>query len=924
VEPTSPAGTERPRLRRDLEFTHRQAGGATEVIVCDPRTGRYFRAGELEAALFALLDGETELSAIATRMASEFDGLPAEDIPAFVGQIDRLGFLESSVVAAAARLPLYRRLLYAQLRIANPDRLFARLIPSVGWLYRPVGWAAVAALFLVAGAVAAVSQEEVLRQAAATDTPGFWLRLWLGLSLVSTLHEFGHGLTCRFFGGRSTGIGLLWMYGLPCFYCDVSGAWMLPKKSQRIWVGAAGLYYQFIAGAVALLLWRVLEPGTFASDLLLAMAASCGLLSLINLNPLLKLDGYYLLSDWLEIPNLRQRAFDTLGQRLARFWFGESGDGEKQPFSPPQPGSPEWREQRIYLWYAALTVLFLAWLLTRLLWNVGGALIGRLGGTGALLFLLLAAVAFGPPAARACAACGRRVVRWKEIPMGGRRRLLGAGGALLLGALILALGRWELHLTSPCKLEAAARAAVRAHTDGRVAELTTHEGARVRRGQVVGHLATFEREQRLRERRTQLEITRLQVSAMEDRLPILAAATERDTADAETGAQDSRIRLREERETLPRRVGEAQGRVAAAQAELQAARSRLAEARAAVEAQSRIASRLRSDTDRAVRGDDPPAIAAARELWQRRVVEAKLAESHYRRIHQLVDEGAMAPEQLDTARAGDEAAARRSAEALQAFTAEGKNLREAAEDAENELVRRRATLQAARAAEEAAAANASAARDAARQVASTSRPARLETARLRAAGGAATLAAARAAQRELLARRTEISVKRQEEDRLASQIAILEDQIRRSNLLAPCDGVVTTPRVEEQIGAHFDEGDPVFEVEDPASIFTRIFVNEKELGDIRSGQPVALRVAACPERIYQGQVSEIAPRAEPGGSAAFPTNIVEVRLRVENPTGELRPGMSGWAKIDCGRRPLGAILLRRVTRYLRTEVWSWF
>jgi len=50
----------------------------------------------------------------------------------------------------------------------------------------------------------------------------------------------------------------------------------------------------------------------------------------------------------------------------------------------------------------------------------------------------------------------------------------------------------------------------------------------------------------------------------------------------------------------------------------------------------------------------------------------------------------------------------------------------------------------------------------------------------------------------------------------------------------------------------------------------------------------------------------------------------EVRLRVENPTGELRPGMSGWAKIDCGRRPLGAVLLRRVSRYLRTEVWSWF
>jgi multidrug efflux pump subunit AcrA (membrane-fusion protein) len=181
-------------------------------------------------------------------------------------------------------------------------------------------------------------------------------------------------------------------------------------------------------------------------------------------------------------------------------------------------------------------------------------------------------------------------------------------------------------------------------------------------------------------------------------------------------------------------------------------------------------------------------------------------------------------------------------------------------------------------------------------------------------------------------------MKRQEAERLRTQIATLTDQLRRSTLVAPCDGVVTTPRVNERIGAHFDEGDPVLQVEDPSTLFARIFINEKELGDIHVGQPVALRVAADPRRLYRGRVSEIAPQAVSGGSAAFPTNIVEVRLRVENQTTgaratqlrcvphewRLRPGMSGWAKIDCGSRPLGAVLLRGVVRYLRTEVWSWF
>jgi hypothetical protein len=163
-----------PRLRRDLEFTHRQAAGATEVIACDPVSGRYFRAGELEAAHFTLLDGDTPLEVVAGRLTQEFPGLPAEEVTDFVAQLDRIGFLEGAArVGARPRTPLYRRLLYAQVRLANPDRLFARLLPLVGWLYHPAGWALVTLLFLVAGAVAAIRGEELVQQSAAV-TPGFW------------------------------------------------------------------------------------------------------------------------------------------------------------------------------------------------------------------------------------------------------------------------------------------------------------------------------------------------------------------------------------------------------------------------------------------------------------------------------------------------------------------------------------------------------------------------------------------------------------------------------------------------------------------------------------------------------------------------------------------------------------------------------
>jgi putative peptide zinc metalloprotease protein len=913
---TRSTDSDRPRLRRDLEFTHRDADGRTEVIVYDPVTGRYFRAGELEATLFALLDGEHPVTEIAERLAAEFPGLPAEDVPPFIGQIEQMGFLEgSAVLATKPREPLHRRLLFAQWRLANPDALFDRLAPFVGWLYRPIGWVLVALLFLVAGSVAVVSREEITHQMTADLSPIFWIRIWLGLILIGTIHEFGHGLTCKHFGGRATGIGLLWMYGLPCFYCDVSGAWMLPKKSQRLWVGAAGLYYQFIAGAAAILAWRTLEPGTVLSDLLLAMATSCGLLSAFNLNPFLKLDGYYLLADWLEFPNLRRRAFDALGQQLAHFWFGE-------PL--PENGGTA-RERRIGILYASLTALFVTWLTLEFTWRLGSTFVGRLSGVGLLLLVGIVGAAIGPPVVLSMAAFVRRLARWKEVAPMGRRRLLMVGGALGLVGLSLVLLPWKLHLTSPCKLEAIARSPVRARVGGRVAELRVREGTEVRRGEVIGQLATFELRKRRAERRAQLRMTRLQIAALTERLPIAAAEAERNAAEAATGAQEARTLLTEETETLPVRVAEAERRVEAATAGLQAARARLLEARASVEAQSRIATRLRGDATRAANGEGgPPSLAAAREQWRREIAVRDQARREYRRLQLLVDDGAIAQQQLDAARSEEETAARRAAGAFEELMALAKRMREEADDAESELSRRQAALQTAQAAVTTAAAEEAAAREALRLVTATSRPSRLETARLRAESRRAALGAALTARRELQAKRTEIGMRRQEAARLAAQIAVLENQIRRSALVAPGDGVVTTPRIEERIGAHFDEGDTILEIEDPRSLLARVPVNEKELGDIRVGLPVAVRVAAFPSRLYHGRVSEIAPRAVVGGSAQFPTTVVEVRLRVDNPQGELRPGMSGWAKIDGGWRPLGAVLLRRVTRYFRTEVWSWF
>src|SRR5258707_5244839 len=151
---------------------------------------------------------------------------------------------------------------------------------------------------------------------------------------VVTLHEFAHGLTCKHFGGHVREIGFILIFFQPAFYCNVSDAWLFPQKSHRLWVTFAGAYFEIFLWAIATFVWRVTDPNTVINYLALVVVATSAVKTFFNLNPLIKLDGYYLLSDFLEIPNLRQRAFGFLGGLFRRIW-GTAGHNIQET-TPPE------------------------------------------------------------------------------------------------------------------------------------------------------------------------------------------------------------------------------------------------------------------------------------------------------------------------------------------------------------------------------------------------------------------------------------------------------------------------------------------------------------------------------------------------------------------------------------------------------------
>ncbi|MEM9412302.1 MAG: biotin/lipoyl-binding protein, partial [Planctomycetota bacterium] len=149
-------------------------------------------------------------------------------------------------------------------------------------------------------------------------------------------HEFGHGLSCKRLGGECHEIGFMLLVLTPCLYCNVSDSWRLSNKWHRAAIGAAGMYVEIILASLATFCWWYAEPGWIQDLCLQVMLVSSVSTILFNGNPLLRFDGYYILSDLLEIPNLYQKSTKALTTMLGRHWLGlEIPDDQLMPSNRP-------------------------------------------------------------------------------------------------------------------------------------------------------------------------------------------------------------------------------------------------------------------------------------------------------------------------------------------------------------------------------------------------------------------------------------------------------------------------------------------------------------------------------------------------------------------------------------------------------------
>ncbi|MFT5095171.1 MAG: putative peptide zinc metalloprotease protein, partial [Porticoccaceae bacterium] len=345
--------TQRPiplAVRADLVIKRIDYLGVGYWVVKDPAALKYFRLQQEQHHVLKLLNGERSLEQLREEMLRIMPTvrLQLSDIQHLITDLHEKGLVASNRSGQGASLIKKQRdekkkkffntlksLLYLRLPGWDPESTLKVIYPFFRWMFSPFGVFLWASIVITSWAMLAV-EFELFR----SELPKFqqffgWpnlLYLWITLSISKIIHEFGHGLSCKHFGGECHEMGVMLLVFSPCLYCDVSDSWMLRSKWPRIMIGAAGMYIEILLSAFAIFIWRYTDQGLLHNLALNIFFVTTITTVIFNANPLMRFDGYYMMSDFLEIPNLRPKADKLLRESFA--WYCLGIESKPDPFMP--------------------------------------------------------------------------------------------------------------------------------------------------------------------------------------------------------------------------------------------------------------------------------------------------------------------------------------------------------------------------------------------------------------------------------------------------------------------------------------------------------------------------------------------------------------------------------------------------------------
>ncbi len=347
------ASNQRPiplKKRADLVVAKIDYLGVGYQVIKDPIGLKYHRLQVEQYRILELLNGQRSLETVRDDLKKEFPTLQISlsDIQQLITDLHKKGLVVSDRPGQGASVVRERwktrkekikqtvmSLLSLRLPGWDPERTLKWMHPFVAWMFHPAAVAVCMTFVCSAWLLLAANLDEF--HAGLPEFQSFFgwpnlIYLWITLGLAKVIHEFGHGLSCTHYGGECHEMGVMVLVFSPCLYCDVTDSWMMKNKWHRIIIGAAGMYIEVILSAVAIYIWWMTKPGLLHHLALNMFFVTTITTVIFNANPLMRFDGYYMMSDYLEIPNLRQKSEKLLREAFA--WYCLGIESKPDPFMP--------------------------------------------------------------------------------------------------------------------------------------------------------------------------------------------------------------------------------------------------------------------------------------------------------------------------------------------------------------------------------------------------------------------------------------------------------------------------------------------------------------------------------------------------------------------------------------------------------------
>jgi len=496
-----------PALRPDLQLSPAAPGldGAPQWTLADPLRGRYFKLGAAAVRLlrhWRLGEPQRVLAAANAEPGLPLGQAELEDMLRFLSNHDLIAALDDkqrasyAMKAAAQRQSPWKRVLHQYLffRIPlwRPDPFLNRAWPVLerhgSWLLRwglPLVFAL--GLFLVMR-----DWQRFLATFPHLFSLGGALAFGVALTFAKLCHEFGHAFMAKRAGCRVQSMGLAFMVMLPMFYTDVSDAWRVRDRRSRLLIGAGGVFAELLLAVLALLAWSLLPDGPLRTSAFMLASATWITTLVINLNPFMRFDGYFLISDLWSVDNLQSRAFALCRWRLREALFGY-GEPAPEPWSPSMTrrlliwgyGSWIWRAIlflgiALAVYHLFFKVLGIFLMLVELLWFIGLPIWRELGEW------------------------------WQRREQADSRKILITG--LALGAVLLVLVvPWRSSVEIPALLEASRTSALHAPVAARLKAVHVQDSQSVAAGDLLLELDSPDLDSRQAIVRREIDILQLQL-----------------------------------------------------------------------------------------------------------------------------------------------------------------------------------------------------------------------------------------------------------------------------------------------------------------------------------------------------------------------------------------------------------------------------